>query len=474
MGSIIEFSDGHLSSKIKAKKECLEKAKKILLTTGECIYDNSTISSSSSSSYDEKSQAFVASLAGLHDSLQEILSESLQEVQSITISSSPTRKTPFESMYSQFYRLRWSSMKGDRNRNNRNECTNDIDNDTMARNIFGLEADLYRAMWLSCLILLSSINNTSNRDRDHYNSRKRSIRELNNNLTGDANRSRKIVLERTIRQCRLLVSLLEQIIAFQQPDSKIVYGDNHTATKNQSVDHCKNIWDDRILEWTKNNSDDDDDDDSLNILSFTKEELEKEEQQLCYMAATPIPTVDTRNLQQKQCLTFNNASTNNGDANETNRLLIGRLLIENAAEGTSFSLSSSVPIELDDRGILRATTGSSTTDDKDGIVDNSNEKCRRWWWSLTSQSVVLCDDKESPNKIQINNVISFRTSDLTTIALDVGRDSTLWQGHVSRIQANVTYGHEQEEIEKLWPVNEVIAAQIKARELFVGKIQEGK
>ena len=439
MGSTIEVSDDGLSSKIKAKNDCLEKAKKILLTaTGEC------------NNYDEISQAFVASLAGLHDSLQEILSEeSLQAEQSIIpISSSPTQKAPLESMYSQFYCLRWSSIKGDRNRN---------DNDAMARNLFGLEADLYRAMWLTCLILLSAINsNASNRDRDHYNSRKRSIREVNNNndSTGDAaTRSRKLVLERTIRQCRLLVRLLEKIIA------------NRTTTNNQSVDHGKNIWDDRILEWTETNSDDDDDD-SLNILSFTKEELEKEEQQLCYMAATPIPRVDARNLQQqKQCLTFDNVTTNSsGDANATNRLLIGRLLIEHATETTSILLPlplPSVSIELDDRGVLRAT------DNK-----NNNEKC---WWSLTSQSAVLCDDKESPNKIQINNIISSHTADLTTITLDVGRDSMLWQGHVSRIQANTnTYGHEQEEIEKLWPMNEVIAVQSKARKLFAGEVQKGK
>jgi hypothetical protein len=465
MGSSkIEVSDDdNLSSKIKARKDCLEKAKKILLTTV-------TTTTGDCNKCDETSQAFVARLAGLHDSLQDVLSEeSLQAggQSIIPICSSPTQKSPLESMYSQFYSLRW------RNRNNRNGT------DAMARELFGLEADLYRAMWLACLILLSAINNDNdnnnnisnrNRDRGHSNSRKRSIRELNNNntdSTGDATRSRNIVLEKTIRQCRLLVRVLEYIL------------ENHSATNSQGVECIKNIWDDRILEWTENNSDGDDDDDLLNILSFTKEELEKEEQQLCYMAATPIPRVDTRNPLQKQCLTFNNANSansSNGDANATNRLLIGRLLREHAiTESASSSVSPSVPIELDDRGFLRATTGSSTMDDNDGTVDSGNKNNEQW--SLTSQSVVLCDDMESPNKIQINNIISFRTAELTTIALDVGRDSTLWQGHVSRIQANAnttTYGHEQEEMEKLWPVNEVIAAQSKARELFVGEVQKGK
>lgn len=349
-------------------------------------------------------------------------------------------------------------------KSNRTEYAKDVDKDKV-RNLFDLEADLYRAMWLSCLILLS-LSNSLKRDHQSFKRRKTEF----NNSTGDA-RNRKIVLQSTVRQCQLLVRFLEKMEL--QPQSKGKY-DDYTAIDKDGVKRSKNKWDGHILKWTNDNCDEEDqehDDDSLNILSFTEEQLEKEEQQLLYMAATPIPIEYPHRLQQKQY------SSSNGGANvnsiETNRQFIGRLLT-NAAE--TWHSVSSVPIELNDRGVLRVTNGSIM----DKCTDMDKEMGKRWWWSLTSQSSVLSDHNESPNVIQINNVISSQNADLTTITLDVGRESIFWQEQVFRIKASTDRQslaklvEEQEEIATLWPVNEVIAAQIKARELFVGEIFEAK
>lgn len=432
----INSSDDCLSAEIKSKRDCLEKAKKILLTEE---YDSDI----KTGNLGGKSRAFVDNLTNLHDSLGDILSKSSQvELKSF----SPSPKSLLELIYSQFYHVRWSSsMKGDRN-----ESMNAIDND-MLRSLVVLEADLYRAMWLSCLILLSVVNAS--------NCSKRRRTELKN--WTNEQKSRKNVLQRTVRQCRSLVRLLERVSSRQQP--KVECSD-HAATNNLGDDDSKNVWDARILEWTK--EEEEDEDDSLIILSFTKEELAEEEEELLNMAATPIRPV---HQQQKKVATFNESTT--GNAIETNIPLMGRLI---SGETETSPSMSPVLIKLDDHGILRATEGTAM--DKDGTGGNEKD---HWWWSLTSKSALHCDYNKSPNKIQINNVISIRTADLTTVTLDVGRESKLWLDQVSRIQT-INKRHdrdelagEREDMEKLWPEDEVIEAQSKARQLFVGKIREG-
>ena len=84
-----------LSSKIEAKKDCLEKAKKILLLE-ECKNINFG---------NEKSQTFINKLVNLQDSLREVLSESLQTRPE---SSSTVALSPIEQVYRHFYYLRLS------------------------------------------------------------------------------------------------------------------------------------------------------------------------------------------------------------------------------------------------------------------------------------------------------------------------------------------------------------------------------
>jgi len=324
----------------------------------------------------------------------------------------------------------------------------------------------------------------------------------------------------------LLVGLLKQI-ALQTTTNKTEVGDN-----GDKGEESNNIWDDRIQEFMNNNHNDDDnddndnDDDSLNILSFSKEQLEKEEQELLNMAATPIPVKDyitqqqqqQHHQQQQRQRTHPFYTSEDIGANATmtpaaatasatasaitiirpNRLLVGRLLIATSPSSPSSSSSSplNIPIELDDRGILRTVGAMNDDDDNNNNNNNNNNKNRRWW-SLTSQSVVVCDDtNNSPNIIQITNVISTRTANVNTITLDVGRDGLLWPEQVSRILSlslttrtptstpttrttggGYGYGYlggvmeEQEEINKLWPMDGVIMAQTKAKNHFIRAFQ---
>ena len=259
-----EHSDS-LSSEMEEKSACIEKAKSILLVAvvadddDDDDDDGSIDSTTRIGSSGANSRAFVETLVGLQNSLQETLSKSLNTQQSI---------------YSQFHRLRWP-MEGERNERN---GTN-LDNERVLE-VLRLEADLYRAMWLTCLILLSVINRANTKQHN----RKRNRQEWEKDSIGDDGKNRTILLQRTIDQCRLLVRLLEEV-GFE------------------TESNANNEWDEHIQKWTVDDGGDVGDDEessSINILSFTKEQLEQEELELLNMAETPIPTVHTRIPKQQQ------------------------------------------------------------------------------------------------------------------------------------------------------------------------------
>ena len=473
--SSMESTEPHskiiLSTKLKGRKECLEEAKKVLLLTSR-EYDNDNDNDNDNdgrqrdNTISDTSQVFVESLVELYDSLQKILSVPVQQ------SGSPS--SPLEVIYSYRHYLRWATTtEADRD----NNLDTDIDIDT-ARDLIDTEADLYRALWLTCLLLLPSITSTQNYNQNNSNIRNTSKGE-SNNCTTSTNNNKGPNLQTTIRQCQLLVGLLKQIKIRTKSKTMDDDGIGNDNDNDNGEDSNNSIWDDRIRELTNinnhNDTDDDDtDDDSLNILSFSKEQLEKEEQELLNMAATPIP-VYTQQQQQQQRRPFPFSSLEDTNAIDINaipgtrtikpiRLLVGRLI------STSPSSSSlNIPIELDDMGILR--TASGPMDDN----DNGNQ----WWWSLTSQSDVLYDN-HSPNKIKITNTISTCTADVTTITLDVGRDGLLWRDQVSRVLTTTTGGYfgtvmeEQEGIKSLWPMDDVIVAQTKARNQFICAFRKGE
>ena len=220
-----------LTSEIEAKRNCLERAKKILWT--EHVSHGGSLSAP-----DNKSKAYIESLVNLYDGLHAYISKSLD---------------CSELIYSAFHQL------------------NSPTNGETIREIVKLESDLYRAMWLNCLILLPIVDASNTAKRD---SRKRSRKEMNHPTSNRGNKS--ILLQRNIDQCRFLLSLLDQL------------GVEAEANAN-------NPWEERIRKLIEDiDSDEEDDDQSLNLLSFTKEQLEQEEQELLQMAETPIPTSHTQ------------------------------------------------------------------------------------------------------------------------------------------------------------------------------------
>ena len=220
-----------LTSEMEAKRNCLERAKKILWTEHVSHGD-------SQSGPDDKSKAYIESLVNLYDDLHDKIFKFLD---------------CSELIFSKSHQLS-SPTKG-----------------KLIREIVKLESDLYRAMWLNCLILLPIVDASNTAKRD---SRKRSRKEMNHPTSNRGNKS--ILLQRNIDQCRFLLSLLDQL------------GVEAEANAN-------NPWEERIRKLIEDiDSDEEDDDQSLNLLSFTKEQLEQEEQELLQMAETPIPTSNTQ------------------------------------------------------------------------------------------------------------------------------------------------------------------------------------
>ena len=232
-----------LSSEMEAKRNCLERAKKILWT-------EHVSHGGSHSGPDDKSKAYIESLVNLYDDLHDNISKSLD---------------CSELIYSEFYQLS-SPTNGE-----------------TIREIVKLESDLYRAMWLNCLILLPIVDASNDTKQD---SRKRSREEMNHPTSDRGNKT--ILLQRNIDKCRFLLSLLEQL------------GVEAEANAN-------NPWEERIRKLTEDieNKEEEDDDQSLNLLSFTKEQLEQEEQELLQMAGTPIPTSYTHKEQNVSSIEAN-------------------------------------------------------------------------------------------------------------------------------------------------------------------------
>lgn len=300
--------------------------------------------------------------------------------------------------------------------------------------LLNTEANLYRVLWLTCVILVS--------------------------ITTESNHTTIDTLQTTIRQCELLIRILKQNTI------EATEGNNENNGNNR-YDENNNIWDVRIRELTNNNNDednDDDDDEEENILAFSKEQLEEEEQELLRMASAPIPTNTDNAHQQHQHQQFLQSLP-------CRSALVGSLTsIITSLSSSSPSSPLSIPIELDDRGILRTCNGNDN--------DNDNR-----WWALTSQSVVQELDEDNNNqshntKVKITNIISTNETaaadeqhSVITITLDIGRRDCLlfWREHLGKIkQYLINVMEEQEEIKRLWSVDDVMMAQTKAKKLKLG------
>ena len=307
--------------------------------------------------------------------------------------------------------------------------------------LLNTEANLYRVLWLSCVIIVS-------------------ITDIKNRTTIDT-------LQTTIRQCELLIRILKQ---------NIIEATKGNENDNNNSDKSNNIWDVRIRELTNNNNnndnnneDDDDDehdedDESENILSFSREQLEEEEQELLRMASAPIPTStqcrEGKTHQQQQHQQFLQSLPL---IKPSRSVVVGSIIPIVPSLPSLSSSPLSIPVELDDRGILRRCNGNDNG-------DNS-------WWALTSQSILqeLDEGNNNPSsstKVKITNIISNETkavdehSSGVNITLDVGRADCLllWREHLGKVkQYLMKVMEEQKEIKRLWSVDDVMMAQTNAK-----------
>ena len=368
------------------------------------------------------------SLVGIYDSIIEILSSSHDESSSLSLNKNVCH-------------YRYIAGGGKTMTMTKEDRDAAADTTDKVIDLLNTEANLYRVLWLSCVIIVS-------------------ITDIKNRTTIDT-------LQTTIRQCELLIRILKQ---------NIIEATKGNENDNNNSDKSNNIWDVRIRELTNNNNnndnnneDDDDDehdedDESENILSFSREQLEEEEQELLRMASAPIPTStqcrEGKTHQQQQHQQFLQSLPL---IKPSRSVVVGSIIPIVPSLPSLSSSPLSIPVELDDRGILRRCNGNDNG-------DNS-------WWALTSQSILqeLDEGNNNPSsstKVKITNIISNETkavdehSSGVNITLDVGRADCLllWREHLGKVkQYLMKVMEEQKEIKRLWSVDDVMMAQTNAK-----------
>jgi hypothetical protein len=243
-----------------------------------------------------------------------------------------------------------------------------------------VEADLYRAVILTSLYLLEKLTSPGTPNMD----------------------ATKAHLQITIRQANALLKVLSSIYGqyFYLEDSEATLPTTHTKLEPMLAERRKLV-------------DHDDDDDSDVIMSFDKEQLEMEEDELLQMASTPTPD---ENRQQQ------NEKSNPKES------LLAELLRDHGA--------SPIQVTLNDLGILRAHNSSS-----------EREKTTTWW-AITSTSSI---SYENPH-FKITRVLTNRPKlCTTTLTLDVGKHGHLWWERSSRIVHQLKELQDlQDELKIIW------------------------
>jgi hypothetical protein len=173
-----------------------------------------------------------------------------------------------------------------------------------------------------------------------------------------------------------------------------------------------------------------------NLISFDRERLQMEEDELLQMAATPTP--------QEKYPTANRIATNHEDDSG----LTARLWLDPAAASDSSSRTS-ITLFWNGQGVLRS---------RDAIAEHS-------WWLVTCESSI---SYQAPNLI-ITSVITNNTSKpefstIPSLTLDVGTDGALWWERVSKMVHKLQEIKElQDELNALWTSEEIEANLKKAQ-----------
>ena len=154
-----------------------------------------------------------------------------------------------------------------------------------------LDLDLYRCLWVTCLLLLDIITHLNISD-DHDCG---SSNDVNNTEDDDSSiiENQKRFMIMVCDRCSVLVNGIQQ-------KQKLANDSGGKYSTGDRIVEDDIRWDRLVHRWTvgKNESHaeedvyaghDDDEEDNQHILSFTREQLIEEEKELIQMASTPIP-----------------------------------------------------------------------------------------------------------------------------------------------------------------------------------------
>jgi hypothetical protein len=263
------------------------------------------------------------------------------------------------------------------------------------------KADMYRAALGISMYLLQTITGTTFSGMD-------SIKEH---------------LQHTIRQCTLLLKILVTVYSLscgKSPDLTAL--PSHSPILERWIDEMEQ----QTSSWGEETS---------NMISFDRQQLAQEEDQLLLMANTPTP-LESGNSNHL------NYDSIQEDTNIPSTGLVARMSSK-YLKREAIDQPTSVQIRMDHRGLIRLRD----------MAEN------HWWAALTPSSST---NYKSPTftitsvAIPIEDSSAKNRFSLSTITLEVGRDGRQWWEATSTvIQQLKDLQSLQEEVEILWPYDQV-------------------
>lgn len=310
-----------------------------------------------------------------------------------------------------------------------------------------MEADLYRAMALTSIYLMEMIPMATNRPLD-------------------------VSVEQGLKSChqraQWLVKMLNHRVA------EVLLDSNHPGESVESsnlLELYATEYSEQLEGWLLECGDpfEGEDDNNNMLISFEKEQLQLEEDELLHMASTPTPNETTKH---DSVTTLPSTKSTTPDS----ALLSARLLIqEDATTSTSTSTITitTTTAENDSTHNNNIKTSQYSTlvvlNDR-GVFRSQHPQEQAWWWALTSESSVQCDANQM---ISISAVFSNRPTlhgRPLTIQLQVtnAKDLSLWWTRISKIVQSLQEANDlQNELPSLWPLNEVQAKLQQARSFIL-------
>lgn len=258
--------------------------------------------------------------------------------------------------------------------------------------ILRTELNLYRALRLTCLLLLSMTGQSNNS-------------ELNDTTI-------RVKFESTVQQCQILIKILKRNI-------------DDVCENNNSIRNCDEdsdtFWGVCLLKLTTSG-----DHEEEGVLTVSKEELVEEEQELCRMAEIPIP-------QPSQSF----PSTERATLKE----VVAPVGMLSSTIPSLSHLSLPIPVELDGKGVFRLCNGH---------ID------QWWTLTSKSDIEIGSKNDTSIVVTHVIYSVASRKKEFYSISLKVGPCSRALIDQVNKIKFYLAeVNREQEEVHKLWSVEDV-------------------